>query len=465
MTTPHFTFKQAILWGFFLPLLFLFFPTASHASTTGCGEAVCYVDSTARGESNWEDYMNENTSTTTGGSVIPNDVLVAYTDCDTWLPVGGGNSTRDYPVQNSSSMVCSFRDGGSFSTGNGQVWFQCPPAGDRASNGRATYFVKGVNSAGESIWVYARYKCLYPTDDYAPVERNLGQGKVYTGGQADFYQTPFAVQAVQPIRTGTRTDSSGYIDRGVDLSNPEAWAGDWTPAFQARTGKTSSGNPLYGYYRLLWALDYRVCVKWGYPSWLHQPVRYDCGTRGTDLTVNPYTYACDATPPLQPGIRDGARFNPADCVTGWQCVITGRTLVGGQDTALTVMRNGEPIPVWFPTPAVERADPGRVRNVGGWQTRHTPADGVSPDPGKYTTPSWTWGVWQAYRQEGTIAFHWASDAGHPFAWNSEYRFTAEFLVPSQASPTAPTVWVWATSTENCSSTPSPVVTVVRSVNK
>lgn len=458
-------FKLVALWGLLLPLLFLFFPTASHASNTGCGEAVCYVDTTVRGESNWQDYMDDTTSTTTGGTVTPKDTASFYTACDTWLPVGGGSSTHSYPVQNSGSMACHFKDGGAYSTGNGEIWFVCPPSAGRASNGRLTYLVKGVNSAGESVWVYARYRCLYPTDAYAPTERLLGSGKVYTGGQADFYQTESGSQAQQPIRTGTQTDTSGYINRGVDLNNPEAWAGSWSPSFTARTGTTATGDPLYGYYRLLWNLDYRTCVKYGYPAWLHQPLRYDCSHRGTDITVSPYTYACDANPPLQAGIRDGAKFKPADCVPAWSCSVQGSTTIADQAVALAVMRNGEPLPVRFATPTVNVSDPSRVRDVRAWKIRNTPTPGATPDAGKYTTTSWWWGSWEAFKQDGQIAFHWASASGSPFSWTSEFKFTADFLVPAQTSPGDPVRWVWVASTENCTSTGSPAVDVLRAVNK
>ena len=446
-------------------------PAYASGSTTSCGQAVCYVDSTVRSESDWasEPYKSSDGSTVGGGSsggsssgATPS-FMTTRTLCDSWLPVGGGQNTNSYPARNSGRMTCNFADGGASSGGQGVVWFQCPPRPDRAANGRVTYFVERVLPNGNTQWVYARYRCLYPTDEYAPVEREVARGKVYTGGEGNFYQTN-APQASQPIKTGTRTATSGYINRGVDLSNPERFTGSWSPAFQARTGTTPNGSPLYGYYRLLWELDYRICVKFAYPSWLNQPARYDCDTRGRDTTAQPFTFACDSNPPLQRGVRAGALFNPSDCVPQWECQISGQTTVGGSPDAVTVLRNGQPIPVSFASPSVRILDPNRVRNVRNWQTWQTITPGSTPSS-QYVNPSWRWDRWENYQSSGTIAFNWASTtASQPFSWSSRYRFTSDFLVPTQANVDGSVSYVWVASTRECLSSGSPDVDVVRSVN-
>lgn len=462
----------AIVAGIFC-VLFNTPPAHASGSTTSCGQAVCYVDSTVRSESNWasEPYTATDGTTHPGsssgssgsGSSQPKS-MSAYRACDSWLPVNGGQSTSRYPAQNSSSMNCHFSDGGAVGGGTGVVWYMCPPQGDRASNGRVTYYVERVYENGTTAWVYARYRCLYPTDAYAPIERETARGKVYTGGEANFYQTT-APQATQATRSGVRTSASGYINRGVNLSNPEAWVGAWSPAFSARTGTTAAGAPLYGYYRLLWELDYRICVRYEFPAWLGQPARYDCGQVGRDTTVEPFTFACDTNPPLQRGVRPGALFNASDCVPSWECQLSGDTTVGGTPDRLTVIRNGQPIPVTFATPTVRILDPARVRDVRDWKTWHTITPGSTPSS-QYVKSSWVWDRWVDYRATGTIAFNWASDSeSQPFSWGDRYRFTADYLVPTQSAVDGSVSYVWVASTRDCLSSDTPLIDVVRSANR
>ena len=450
-------------------------PSAHADSSTSCGQAVCYVDSTVRGESNWssEPYTNSDGSTNpgtsssgggSGGSGGGPKSISKYTACNSWLPLGGGQSTNTYPWERSSSYECNFADGGAVTGSGGAVWYRCPPRGDRASNGRITYYIERVYPNGNTQWVYARYKCLYPTDADAPIWREVGRFKIYTAGQADFFQTMSSTQATQASRNGTLTSSSGYIDRGVNLANPEAYAGAWQPSFRAKTGSTSAG-PLYGYYRLLWVLDYRTCVKTSLPAWLGQPPRYDCAGRGKDTFVNPYTYACNQTPPLQPGIRPGALFRASDCVPGWQCVLTGDELVGGQPARLTVMRNGEQNPTKSATPSVRIIDTGRIRNTDRWDTYRSVVAGSTPGVANVKS-SWTWDRWENYKPDGWVGFHWAStDASSPFAWTTRLRFTGDYLVPKQDEVDGSISYVWVANTNECLTDLSPDVLAVRAVNK
>lgn len=456
-------FLLSVVAGFFL--VFFLPTTAVAADGTSCGATECYVETAVRGESNWRDYMTETTSTGSGSSVTPNTTASFYSGCDTWLPVGGGTSTHTYPVKNSGSMACHFSDGGQFSTGTGEVWFLCPPKADRAANGRLTYLVKGQNSAGEDVWVYARYRCLYPTDANAPIERPQGEGKVYTGGKATFLYT--STVPTNPANTthgsgGTVASTTGYVNRGVNLSNPEAYVGEWRPSFTATTARDGTGQPIYSYYRLDWTLDYRVCVKWAYPSWLGVPARYDCSRSGTDISANPYTYACNLNPPLRAGVDPAAVFVPADCASSWRCEVRDPTTVGGQPALVAVMRNGTDIPVTFPTPTVFGDG---VRDPRRWQMNPTPSKDATPKL-TYVTQSWSWDKWQAFKPNGTIAFHWASDKEHPFTWNTKYRFTADFYLPTQNTVGGASTYEWVTDITQCPETSnSPTVEVVRAVNK
>ncbi|MFL0358605.1 hypothetical protein [Curtobacterium flaccumfaciens] len=390
-----------------------------------------------------------------------------YSPCGYWLPTGGGTSERSFPVKSSGSYNCFFTDGSSYGGGAGGTFYQCAPHGDRASNGRVVVFKVDSTTHKE---IYAYYFCLYPTDAYAPIERMTGSGKIYTGGQGNFYRTVTSGEATVYASTGTRTASSGYISRGVDLSHPEAYTGAWQPGFRATTGTKSDGTPLYGYYRLTFALDYRLCQKWEYPSWLGQPVRYDCAKQGQDRIVNPYTYACNLNPALQGGIKAGAKFYPSQCVTGWRCVIGPNIKVGGQPLAVSVMRNGQQVRVDNPTVAV--AGNG-IRDARNWRTKEQIAGGSTPllgsDPNssrQYFKAGWRFNDWHPYAKTSNIAFYWAStDQQHPFQWKQSYSFTSDYLVPTQSAVGEATHYKWVTDSAVCPDVRASAKTlVVRSAN-
>lgn len=458
----RFTLALTLLIGVAAGII-LFFQSAlpAHAGTS-CGQAVCYVDSTVRAESDWatQPYVGSDGSSSSPGSGASPDYMTTYTACSSWLPVGGGYSTGSYPK---TGMTCNFADGGSSGGGQGVVRFACPPQGDRSSNGRVTYFIRQILADGGTRWVYARYRCLYPTDAY--FLPTTARGKIYTGGQGDFYQTMDGNVAQQATRAGYRTATSGYVDRGVDLNSPEHWAGSWQPAFTAQTGTTAAGTPLYGFYRLLWVLDYRMCVKTSWPAWMNQAAVYDCAERGQDTFVNPYTYSCDANPPLQAGIRWDALFNPQDCVPSWQCVLTSQTLVGGHTEPVTAMRNGQPLEVRNANPSVNVYDPARIRNVGQWKAFRTIDPGSTPES-TYVKPSWKWDRWESFTPTSTISFNWASEsAAQAFSWTTRYRFSAEFLVPRQDSVAGGVTYVWVWDTADCLQSTSPDVLVMRATNQ
>jgi hypothetical protein len=435
-------------------------PAQAAGGTTSCQDGVvCYVESQARGDSGWQNTIKPapggGSSGGSSGSVQNPTKKLTFDACVNWNNGGHINWFGEYPVKESGTMNCAFRRGDAPQT-------KCPPVSDRAAKGRMVVYVQ---DPATQDWVYAYFYCLYPTDAYAPIERPVGSGKIYTGGQGDFFQTPNAAVANQLAWSGVKTDSTGYVDRGVDLANPEPWAGTWQPDFKAKTGVTSAGDPLYGYYRLVWKLDYRNCTSYGYPAWLQQPIRYDCAQRGSDTTFSPYTYACDTNPPLQAGIRNGAIFIPSQCIGSWNCVFESDTTIGGQPEALTVMRNGQGSPVKSAKPGIRVSDGSRISAIRNWQTYRTVTPGSTPSMA-YVKSSWKWDTWQAFKADETIAFNWASDSkGHPFSWSTRYRFTANFLVPRQADTTGGVSYVWVTQTPRCLEDISPKVEALRATNR
>jgi hypothetical protein len=434
------------------------------ASGIGCGAAECYVDSTVRGESNWEETIETGGTGSTGGgggSGSSNSVT-SYKACDGWLPAGGGTNTGKYPHENSGGYTCGFRDGGSLSGGNGVVLIDCPGAGDRAANGRVNVFHRDP-ATGKLTYKY--FFCVYPTDAYAPIERNVGTGKVYTGGTGSFLSvstTPIPAVS-QYGGGGTIASTTGFVDRGVDLNNPEAYVGSWQPSFTAKTATKPNGDPVYGYYRLDWRLDYRLCEKWAYPSWLGVPARYDCAQQGSDLTAAPYTYACNFNPPLVEGVRTDAKFIPSECAPPWACTFSDDVTVGGQKTALSVMRNGENLGVRFPTPNVVGQN---VRNPSQWKYKNDVAANATPSI-TYALASWKWNAWDDFKKEGTISFNWASEnPDSPFKWTTSNRFTAQWLLPTQASIGRGTTYEWVTGNAECPQThSSPAIQVMRATGR
>lgn len=437
--------------------------TETSAQAVYCAPTQCYADSSVKGESNWEETASSGGSGSTGGGGghSSSDFVMTVRTCDSWLPVGGGQSTGTYPVPNANRYNCSFSDGGAYTGSGGEVWFSCAPRGASASNGRVTVFYQDPNTGRRT---YAWYYCLYPNE--APVESLKGSGKVNTSAVASFYQTGSSANASQ-VRNynggGQLSNTSGLIDRGVNLANPEAYVGWWQPNFTGRTATKANGDPVYGFYRLDWRMNYRICEKWAYPSWLGVPPRYDCSRTGVDTSATPYTYACNFNPPLVEGVRADGLFTPSACEPRWVCDITEDTTVGGQPAALTVMRNGEQLPVRFPTVGVSGTN---IRNPTDWRYYNAPVRDVSPTL-NYVESSWAWNTWDSYRQDGTISFRWASaKAGQGFEWNTRFRFTSQFYLPTQTTIGGAPTYRWVTGTAECPQVvDSPKVEVVRAVNR
>lgn len=458
----------ALLLGVAFITLFSPASNAHAASTVTCSAAVCSATSTQYAVGDWRGDMAEYGART--GTTPPRNPpqRVFFSPCGSWntgnASSAGGARVYNYPANSSGSYTC-WANGGTYGI------TACPPLRDRASNGLLVVY--RINSEGRSF--YSHVRCLYPIDSYAPVERKTGSGKVYTGGAGSFFNTGTGQSAANAASTygtsGTRTDTTGYINRNVDLSNPERFTGEWSPSFNAKTGTLRNGDPMYGYYRLAWNLDYRICDKWEYPSWIREPARYDCARSGQDRTADPFTYACDSNPPLRAGIHAGT-FTPSACNKAWQCVADNDLLIGGLKDTITILRNGEAIPVTNPKPRVTQVG-DQVRNPR-WEYRSELLEGSTPynfdvkvdhkDQWFYSTMSLD-NKWLPYKATDEVAFYWASDGGGGWQYQQQYAFTGEFLVPAQANVNGGSSSTYATDRVVCSTTEvSPKVIAVRSVN-
>lgn len=428
--------------------------SATPAWAIACNGAECYIDSTRMVESDWESEIDTSWSSQPKEQTVNSNLVSATSGCDLWSDSRSLISST-YPAQNSGLYGCLI----SFGFGSPLV---CPPKPDRASNGRVEVFYKDPNT-GDLTYMY--FFCLYPTDAYAPVERIVGRGKIYTHGRATFTQTG---QEVNQALTrydggGQRHQDTGVIVRGVDLNNPEAYVGSWRPAFTASPNKKQNGDPNYGYYRLDWRLDYRVCLKWAFPAWLNQPVRNDCSIQGVDYETEPYTYACNLNPPLRSGIDRDAVFSPSRCETTWRCVVEPATAVNGFTDSLTVLRNGEDLLVDFPSFTVSG---DAVRNVQNKRFLNTPLSTATPST-NYTYSDFVWREWDTYRETAVLAFNWASDSPRePFVWTTRFRYTAQYYLPTMDTVSSATEYRWVWGTTDCpQSVSSPSIEVVRSTNQ
>ncbi|WP_157486992.1 hypothetical protein [Leucobacter salsicius] len=387
-----------------------------------------------------------------GGGVIDPSIEAVFIQCGFY----SGFGKSGYPATPSSCGAIPYAS-------------LCPALPDRSAVGWINVWKNGWTIIlGEPTSKQISSYCVYPTES---VERSLkSSAKIYTGAQGDFRQSR-SIATASRLGGGTLTDTTGYVDRGADLTRPSDFAGAWTPRFDASTGTTANGDPLYGFYGLSWKMDYRLCETWAYQDWVNEPPSYDCSRAGADTSLTGYTYACDTTPPLQEGLREGALFDPAACTNGqWECSTESKIKISGQTGPLSVMRNGEPLAVGF-SPLTITGDV--LKKVRAEQVKVTLADGSTPinpqvsDPNskqQYFDASWAWGEW-VKKESSDIRFHWASEKERPFHFSSQYRFTGDFKVKKQGSLSSGVQTVWATDTASCGSSKSPKITVLRAVSR
>lgn len=440
----------------------------AEAANISCGSGVvCYVDSTQHAGSSG----GSGSTGGSGGTLNPNPgggggggggstqpvvkVQSRYVDCGYWYGVGGHDVNTNYPVPGSPSAVCASNA-------------QCVAQGGRAPKGLTYFWVgddKNINTDP-----YSYFSCVYPTDAYYyPTVYNITR---VLGGQGWFYATGGSAANAQAYgSSGILSDQTGYRASNFQPSNP-GFSSTLDESFNART-YTVNGAPYYGYYRLQWLINYRDYQVTEYPAWMGQPSKYDVTSNYSRQTVDPYTYACNYTPPMRAGIVGGAKFDAAQCQTStWKCTVTGNIAINGSSNNMVVMRNGDKLSVTFPSFNISGNGAKNMRNKQTLTSVNT--NSVSPvnpnasdanNSRQYFDASWVWNSWQNYKQTGNwLAFYWSSDNGKNFKFTQQYKFTADFLVPTQGTINGPTVNKWVTDTTSCGGTKnSPQVTVARSI--
>ena len=276
--------------------------------------------------------------------------------------------------------------------------------------------------------------------------------------------------------------------RGALAGDPNApvWNGDENT--EPTCDRTGSANVKitqnleengYGYYRLSPTYSYQKYVR---TDWVGGGItfysKWTNPNGGNGSNTGWFTYSCSADRPFEGpfsynGLPDrSANFDPASCPqVNWQCELEDSTTIGLDrgiipagttkvTTPVTVMRNGETIPLTFSKLRVVDytangagvnvtngvAGPG-VKNVSGIDYKSNVKEGSTPFYGtdvnsnsqyfkQYKTFDTKnvekWDIWLTDANTNVnkgISFNWASDGAAAFAAERQYRVTAEFYVP------------------------------------
>tara|TARA_B100000378_G_scaffold168781_1_gene136003 strand:+ start:491 stop:1912 length:1422 start_codon:yes stop_codon:yes gene_type:complete len=438
----------------------------AEASEVSCGTIQCNVSSQAYAEGT--NSSNPPAGSSSGGGSGSGSggnaprVSYDFTACRNWY----GNSAVGFQSSNSfpdpalgGNYTCRFEGQATDLLKNLPI---CYSLGSRVAYGRVDVYADG------QLW-YSY--CAYPSLRF--ITPSVSYFTRPTGGVGEFWlatsNTNSGGMATQYGSTGTLADTTGYRGTGFNPANPAADV-RLNQSFNAKTA-VSNGQPLYGYYRLQWRIDWTEWRLERYPSWLGKADQFTHIRDFNTVQVTPYTYTCSSNPPLVQGVVGGVSFTAADCVpTQWQCDIAGEIQVNGTSQPTTVMRDGSDIGVTFPSFGVSGNGVSNVRNQQMFNNVDTaavsPVNGSNPEGEKqYFWADWRWNRWTSYQPSGTLAFYWSSDNGKRWWFTQKYQFTAEFWVPTAASINGGSAFQWVTDTTECGvEKRSPDVTVVRSVN-
>ena len=348
--------------------------------------------------------------------------------------------------------------------------------------------------------LYSGVGCIWPIDDTIEVKCfwNYGGNAYYSidrnrtaSGWDNFGPRP--ALASDPR---TPTGGSGTNAPNCDVQGPNPTVG---------YGKDVDK---LGYYKIYVDYNYRVYkdIRWITTG---GTVLYNQWSQGATLAGSSATwwaYSCSAG---LPNATEGAYYsqgalpdrdsslNPANCPQSvWECQLSSPQTIGldltsvaagttNPTTPVTVMRNGEKIPVTFAkvrvvdqtnnsnTDVTNGAVGGGVKDITNIEYKaevkvgSTPFYGTNPNDSKQyfklfrnaTSDSTDkWGTWYGNANANinkTLAFVWASEGPKPFVAERNYRVTGSFLVPqggainSGSSAGAPQGSEWKVGTYDC----------------
>lgn len=332
-----------------------------------------------------------------------------------------------------------------------------------------------LQPVGASVY-YTFLGCAYPVDSYQYLSC------FYNYGGTAYYS---------PDRTRAFAGWSNFGPRPALASDPRPPSGGTgqTPPSCDRTGSAYvyfGKNPdQLGYYAMHVTYTYRnyTDLQWSIPG---GRVLYNQWTRSGPIAGSATTwwaFSCRPGVALNQAVEGAfnsqgslpnrdAYLNPATCyTTSWQCVLTTQSTVGldrnavaagtvNPKTGVTVMRNGEQIPVTFATvkivdtstaadidvtngqssPSVQKIN--SISYVDNVKPGSTPFNGTDPNagnqyfkfftaPGSTTTESFgTYYLGANQNVNKAISFYWASDsAAQPFAMQRQWKVDGVFRIP------------------------------------
>lgn len=377
------------------------------------------------------------------------------------------------------------------------VWVQ---RGTRPTEGRWVSVVLQDVQVGETV-AYYFVGCVNPINAQSSVKCfwNYGGNAYYTinrtqasAGWSDFGPRP-------SLGSDPRTPSGGSGTTPPNCDRTQTVSITYNKAVDK-----------LGYYRIYVDYNYRTYdnLRWTTHS---GNVLYSRWTQGATLAGSSTTwwaYSCSAG---LPNATEGAYYsqgalpdrdsslNPANCPQSvWECQLSSPQTIGldqaglvsgstNPTTPVTVMRNGEKIPVTFAkvrivdqtngtsTDVTNGTIGGGVKDITSIEYKAEVKEGSSPFYG--TDPNDTkqyfklfrdshpnsnstdrWGTWYSNANTNinkNLTFVWASEGGKPFVAERTYRVTGSFLVPqggnigSGSSAGAPQGSEWKVGTYDC----------------
>lgn len=327
------------------------------------------------------------------------------------------------------------------------------------------------------------------------------------------------------MKAGNVADINNPNNYGVTIANHLNCNNDTFQTTEVYDTKAPEDGG-YGYYRLSAEVYAVSCQVWGWPLWTQNHDKdtiTGCSTPFLYNTYNSYAvYSCNGFIATGQGanawalLPDNENFSVSAC-EAFQCDISGGVQIGGTSAPLQVMRNGENLPVTYPTVTINTGGSATSRPANGaatWEEVTEAASGVldgsSPfrgtnanDSKQYfglrgsngetkisfltarsgdavnsnnSNPSTAWeprlinGALNSNYASGFVNFNWASAKntnGVPKTWNMfrTFRVQGEFYVPIADGSSGNTTMGWQKETKYCGNVISNPVTVVRSVNE
>lgn len=392
-------------------------------------------------------------------------------------------------------------------------------------------FQQGFFQATSPTSSITKLECKYP---YKPVVQPLYYVTCFVSYDSSFYQaqTKDAIrnggsllETRRGMRAGSVADINNPNNYGVTVANHLNCNSDSFQTSEVYATKSPEEGG-YGYYRLSADVQAVRCYVEGYPLWTqnHDKDRITgCTQPFLYNTYNAYAvYSCNGFISTGQGnnawaaLPDNENFAVSACEV-FQCDISGTVQIGGTSNALQVMRNGENLPVTYPTVTIDTGGSATSRpanSATSWEEVTEAASGVldgsSPfkgtnanDSKQYfglrganpdnklsfltarngdavnsnnSNPSSAWqprlinGVANDNYSKGFVNFNWASAKdtnGVARSWNMfrSFRVHGEFYVPIASGSDGATTMGWQKETKYCGNVISNPVTVVRSVNE